>query len=70
VAPGVVDTEMIRAARAGAETVEVQLERLRALHPLGRLGTPGEVAEAVLFLLEAAWISGSVLTVDGGLTAG
>jgi NAD(P)-dependent dehydrogenase (short-subunit alcohol dehydrogenase family) len=39
-----------------------------ALHPLGRLGTPVEVAQAVLFLLDAPWITGTVLTVDGGVT--
>lgn len=78
VAPGVVDTEMVRVLRGVAPdgeaergaALEAQLERLRALHPLGRLGTPEEVAEAVLYLLDARWVTGSVLTVDGGLTAG
>ncbi|HEY6880825.1 MAG TPA: SDR family oxidoreductase [Polyangiales bacterium] len=74
-APGVVDTAMIRAPRRdpepGEDPVSViaeQLEALRALHPLGRLGTPEEVADAVLYLLEAPWLTGSVLTLDGGLT--
>ena len=74
VAPGVVDTAMIRVTRGETADPEAalraQLDKLRALHPLGRLGTAAEIAEAVLFLLDAAWISGSVLTVDGGLTAG
>lgn len=41
-------------------------------YPLGRIGEPEDVAGAALFLAsdEAAWISGAVLPVDGGLTAG
>jgi 3-oxoacyl-[acyl-carrier protein] reductase len=77
VAPGVVDTQMVRVLRAPqgdgierAVALEAQLAQLRALHPLGRLGTPEEIAEAVLYLLDARWVTGAVLTVDGGLTAG
>ncbi len=48
------------------------LERLTKWYPLGRVGEPIDVANAALFLAsdEAAWISGSVLRVDGGLLAG
>lgn len=78
VVPGVVDTEMIRSVRLlpgepephGIDRVErlsAQLEGLRALHPLGRLGTPSDVADAVLHLLRAPWTTGAELTVDGGL---
>ncbi len=47
-------------------------ERVARWYPLGRIGDPEDVAGAVLFLAsdEAAWISGAVLPVDGGLTAG
>jgi meso-butanediol dehydrogenase / (S,S)-butanediol dehydrogenase / diacetyl reductase len=47
-------------------------ERLVKWYPLGRVGEPEDVAGAVLFLAsdEAAWISGAVLPVDGGLTVG
>ena len=40
-----------------------------AMHPLGRLGEPEEVARAIVFLLDPAqaWITGQVLGVDGGL---
>jgi len=65
VAPGVIDTDMIRGARDGAE-----LEALRRLHPLGRLGTAEDVAAGVLHLLDATFVTGSVLVVDGGLLAG
>ena len=46
--------------------------KLTALHPLGRLGEPEDIANAVLFLAsdEAAWITGVALAVDGGFTAG
>lgn len=80
VAPGVVDTDMVRALRVApgdappAEEVparvDAQLRALAALHPLGRLGTPEEVAETVLHVLQARWMTGSVITLDGGLTAG
>ena len=47
-------------------------ERVAGWYPLGRIGDPEDVAGAALFLAsdEAAWISGAVLPVDGGLTAG
>ena len=47
------------------------VERWRARAPLGRLGTPKDVADAVLFLLSPAarWISGTNLVVDGGMSA-
>ena len=65
VAPGLV-------ARPGiAEQWPEGVERWQSRAPLGRMGAPDEVADAVLFLLSdaARWISGSVLTVDGGMTA-
>jgi NAD(P)-dependent dehydrogenase (short-subunit alcohol dehydrogenase family) len=80
VAPGVIDTEMVRVvrdadrdqldARAREERVAAQLKALAALHPLGRLGTADEVAEAIVYLLEAQFVTGTVLVVDGGLTLG
>ena len=47
-------------------------DRLTSWYPLGRVGTPDDVAAAALFLAsdESAWITGIVLPVDGGLTAG
>ena len=47
-------------------------DRVAKWYPLGRIGEPEDVAGATLFLAsdEAAWISGAVLPVDGGLTAG
>lgn len=64
VAPGVVDTPMIRAAKTPEE-----LAQLTALHALGRIGTAEEVASATIALLDMAWTTGTLLTIDGGLTA-
>ncbi|MEM9069758.1 MAG: SDR family NAD(P)-dependent oxidoreductase [Myxococcota bacterium] len=78
VAPGVVDTDMPRQLRLAPgqskpgdvkAAVAQQLEVLRSLHPLGRLGEPKEVAEAVHYCLGAEWLTGAVLPVDGGLLA-
>jgi pteridine reductase len=45
---------------------ESDAEHLRRTTPLQRLGTPADVAGAVLYLLEATYVTGEVLTVDGG----
>jgi len=68
----VIDTDMIRASRPGSDPkqTEAELEQLRRLHPLGRLGRPMEVAEAALYLLDASFVTGVSLPVDGGLLAG
>ena len=71
VRPGGVLTEIN--VRAGLGTLEEQRERLDglgALHALGRVGTPEEVAEAFEYLVRAEWTTGNVLTVDGGLGLG
>ena len=60
VAPGVIDTDMVQVL--GRET----LEQLARDIPLGRLGRPEEIAQAVLYLAGAAYTTGQVLTVDGG----
>jgi 3-oxoacyl-[acyl-carrier protein] reductase len=63
VAPGLIDTDMTRAL--GSETAGTWASQI----PLGRLGTPQDVAWAVCFLAsdEAAYITGQVLAVNGGM---
>nr|MDZ8061809.1 SDR family oxidoreductase [Nostoc sp. EkiNYC01] len=65
VAPGSIKTDMFEAA-----TEEVKAY-LAGLHPIGRIGTPLEVANAVLFLSSdiASFITGEMLMVDGGFVA-
>ncbi|MCG8390133.1 MAG: SDR family oxidoreductase, partial [Cytophagales bacterium] len=47
--------------------VEEVLRQWGASHPIGRIGTPAEVAEAVLFLWTSGFIAGQSLVIDGGL---
>ena len=51
------------------ETSNSTIEELAKFYPLGRIGTPDEVAQAIYFLSTATFITGAVLSVDGGLTA-
>jgi 3-oxoacyl-[acyl-carrier protein] reductase len=62
VAPALVKTDMARALWEPNE------EAMARAHPLGRLGTPDDVAAAALYLVSdaAAWVTGEVLVVDGG----
>jgi len=65
VAPGLVRTPLT----ARLTESEVSLKASQAMHPLGRIGDPDDVAAAIAFLLDPAnnWITGQVLGVDGGL---
>ena len=69
IAPGTLRTPAWEERRQKDSDV---FDRVAKWYPLGRIGEPEDVAGAALFLAsdEAAWISGAVLPVDGGLTAG
>jgi len=66
VAPGFIMTEMVR------QMPEKILAGMRGRAPMGRLGQPREIADAYLFLAsdEAAFVTGAVLRVDGGIVVG
>ncbi len=71
VALAFVETPAYQRFMTPQEAQEV-LQSVDAFHPLGRRGQPEDVVEAVLFLAgaDAAWITGTVLPVDGGVLAG
>ena len=67
--PGTVDSPWVRRlVREAGESVD----QLIARQPMGRLGTPEEIAQAALYAVsdEAAFMTGSAMVIDGGLTAG
>lgn len=64
VAPGVVPTPLY------GQLSDEQLDALNHVQPLGRYGTPKDIADAVLYLAGATWVTGVILPVDGGVDAG
>ncbi len=69
VAPGSVDTPMLRWAIGLDDKPEALMRAVERMHPLGRIAQPREVAEAVAYLASprASFVTGTTLTVDGGL---
>lgn len=67
VSPGAVRTEMLLDVFGSEEAIE----RMSAVHPLGRVGRPEEIADAVAWLFSdrSSYYTGQSLTLDGGLTA-
>ena len=70
ICPGFIATDMTAALKEAAGEAAV-MERIKGMVPLQRQGEAEEIADAVLFLASdsAAYITGQVLTVDGGMTA-
>jgi NAD(P)-dependent dehydrogenase (short-subunit alcohol dehydrogenase family) len=66
--PGVIDTAMVDRL---ADSMDTEKEEFSALHPIGRIGQPDEVAAAVLWLCsnKASFVTGIGLPVDGAFTA-
>jgi NAD(P)-dependent dehydrogenase (short-subunit alcohol dehydrogenase family) len=66
--PGVVITNLHRNGGMPEETYQRFLEHGKTTHPIGRVGTPEEVAELILFLASdrAGWITGASYSIDGG----
>ena len=65
--PGPIETPMLRSARGANAQLDDTIERV----PLGRIGTPEEIAYGVLYLAsdESSFVTGSELVIDGGRTA-
>ena len=73
VCPGTIDTPLVQRQRVGRTEEQLRQadERLRQRHPIGRMGTPEEVAAVITFLAsdEASFVTGAAYGVDGGFTA-
>jgi NAD(P)-dependent dehydrogenase (short-subunit alcohol dehydrogenase family) len=72
VCPGTVDSPWVGRLLDASDDPAATRAALVARQPMGRLGTPGEVASAIAYLAsdDAAWASGSALVIDGAMTAG
>ena len=72
VLPGFIDTPMIHGYFNDQPDPEASREGAAAMHPLGRLGSPQDIADAFVYLAsnDAKWVTGTRLVVDGGLTTG
>jgi NAD(P)-dependent dehydrogenase (short-subunit alcohol dehydrogenase family) len=72
VCPGYIDTPMIQGYFDDQEDPAASRRFAEGIHPLGRLGFPGDIAEGMVWLAsdQAQWVTGTALTIDGGLTAG
>ncbi len=67
VAPGLTETPLTAALTSNENSRKVS----EAMHPLGRVGSPEDIARAICFFLDPSnsWITGQVLGVDGGLSS-
>jgi NAD(P)-dependent dehydrogenase (short-subunit alcohol dehydrogenase family) len=71
ICPGYIDTPLMDEWLATVPDREAAMRQVLAAHPMGRIGTPRDIAEAALFLASdaASFISGAALVVDGAMTA-
>ena len=69
--PAYILTDMFKGATAHLPDADALLEQVKAAHPIGRLGTAREVADAVLYLAsdESSFMTGAAMILDGGFTA-
>ena len=72
VCPGYVETKMVRESYAAKKNPELYKQSLIDLHPIGRMGTPEDIAQLFLFLAtdNSSFITGTAISIDGGLSSG
>lgn len=70
ICPGAIDTPLLRRQFEGRRGPQGTIDDLIAMHPLGRLGRPEEIASCILFLSSplASFVTGSAMLADGGYT--
>ena len=68
IAPGAVDTKMVWSLKKEINSEKIFNQRMKETHPIGRIATPEEIANAVIFLAgeKSSFITGITLPVDGG----
>lgn len=69
VCPGIVDTPIHQFHQLAPKEKEKALDSMADLQPLGRIGTPDDIAQSIYFLAseQSAWTTGTLLSVDGGI---
>jgi NAD(P)-dependent dehydrogenase (short-subunit alcohol dehydrogenase family) len=67
VALGLVDTPLSKFLTQN----EISIKASESLHPMGRIGKPEDVVEAILYLAsdDSSWVTGSIIPIDGGMKA-
>ena len=67
--PGVIQTDMLKKVISQVEDGEALMDSYKAMHPIGRIGEPADIAAMAVYLAssEASFITGSAFTVDGAL---